>query len=373
MLVIGSGPAGLSAAHLLSEKQWDVTMIERAPFLGGGLQTYYHGGHPYTFGPRHFLTEDERVFEFLNRYVPMRLIGHQHINLSYVEPDSRFYHWPMHHDDIEQMPDREQIAQELQAVGEASKAGNFEEHWIRSVGPILYRKFAQSYSKKMWRVDSNSELDGFEFAPEGVGTKPSVRIRTGPKAAWASPGVISAFPYKMNGYNDYFEIATQNTEVHLNTVIEAYDVENYRVKIEGEWRTYDIIVSTLSPDILLNSVFGELRYVGRDFMKIVLPVEEVFPPDVFFLYYPNDERFTRIVEYKKFYQYEAPTTLLGLEIPSSNGRFYPFPGQKDQATAQQYFDILPERVFSIGRNGTYRYGVSIAECIGQSMQLATDL
>ena len=71
-LVIGGGFAGCSAAHqfaLLGE--WDVTLVEYSPFLGAGVRTQWYGGHPYTFGPRHFLTQNERVYQFLDQYLPI--------------------------------------------------------------------------------------------------------------------------------------------------------------------------------------------------------------------------------------------------------------------------------------------------------------
>lgn len=363
VLVIGGGFGGCCAAHLLSEKGWDITLVEKAPFLGGGCKTFVYGGHPYTYGPRHFLTQKEELFDFLNRYVPMRRIP-EHEFLTYIERDSNFYHFPIHKDEIDLMPDREKIYAELgNAVG-AESARNLEEYWLRSVGPTLYSKFIENYSKKMWQIESNTEITDFSFSPKGVA------LKTGPKAAWT--GAISAFPLKINGYDDYFDIAARDVNVLLNTTIEGYDVENYRVKIDGKWHTYDIIVSTTSPEIVLNNVFGPLRWIGRDFFKIVLPVEEVFPKNVYFLYYANEEPFTRIVEYKKFYRYESPTTLLGLEIPSFKNKLYPYPVHEDQEIAQKYFDALPDNVFSIGRAGSYRY-VDVGMIIEQCMDLTNSL
>ena len=363
VLVIGGGFAGCCAAHLLSEKDWQVTLIEQAPFLGGGCKTFRYGGHPYTFGPRHFLTREERLFEFLHRYVPMRRIP-EHEFLTYVERDPGFYHFPIHRDDVQLMPDHGRIEAELTDLDGVEGARNLEEYWIRAVGPTLYSKFIDAYSKKMWQVASNVEIDDFAFSPKGVA------LKTGPKAAWTE--AISAFPLAIDGYDEYFAIATRNTDVRLRTAIEAYDIERYRVQIGGEWRAYDIIVNTISPEIILNGVFGPLRWIGRDFLKVVLPVPEVFPPNVYFLYYANHEPFTRIVEYKKFYRYESPTTLIGIEIPSNRNALYPYPVRKDQALAQRYLDALPERVFSIGRAGSYRY-IDIDDIIAQCLALSERL
>jgi len=362
-LVIGGGMAGCCATHLLSEKGWEVSLVDSASFLGGGCKTFTHGGHPYTVGPRHFLTPDEHLFEFMNKYVPMRRIP-EHEFLTYVESDPGFYNFPIHVDDIDLMPDREKIKNELNTLSGAESAKNLEEYWIRSVGPTLYKKYIESYSKKMWQIDSNTEIDDYGFSPKGVA------LKSGPKAAWTE--AISAFPIKINGYDDYFDIATQNSEVHLNTWIQDFDVENSRVMINDQWQTFDIIVSSVSPEIPLKNAFGPLRWVGRDFLKIVLPMEEVFPENVYFLYYANQEPFTRIVEYKKFYKYDSPTTLIGIEIPSFSNNLYPYPIRKDQEHAQKYLDALPDNFYSVGRAAIYRY-IDIDDIIQQCLDLAEEL
>src|SRR6202023_902711 len=107
-------------------------------------------------------------------------------------------------------------------------------------------------------------------------------------------------------------------------------------------------VSTISPDQLFRNCYGELPYVGRDFHKIVLPTENAFPEHVYFLYYANDEKFTRLVEYKKFSHHKSPTTLIGMEIPSMNGKYYPLPMKSALAVAAKYHDEMPPEVFSLG-------------------------
>ena len=113
-LVIGGGFAGCASAHVLDlQGGWNVTLVESAPFLGAGNKTQWYGGHPYTFGPRHFLTRNEDVFEFLNKYCPLRRCG-EHIFLSYVESDEKFYNYPIHVDDIPLMPESNQILSEIE-------------------------------------------------------------------------------------------------------------------------------------------------------------------------------------------------------------------------------------------------------------------
>ncbi len=134
-------------------------------------------------------------------------------------------------------------------------------------------------------------------------------------------------------------------------------------------KKYDIVITSISPDFFFNYKHGQLKFIGRDFHKIVLPVKEAFPKNVYFLYYANKERFTRLVEYKKFTKHKSKTTLIGMEIPSKNGKHYPLPFKKEIKLAQKYLKSFPEWYFSIGRAGTYRYEVDIDDCIEQALEI----
>jgi UDP-galactopyranose mutase len=388
-LIIGGGFAGCAAAHQFALMGgWDVTLVETMPYLGAGVRTRYYGGHPYTFGPRHFLTPMEHVFSYVNDFVPMRRCQ-EHEFLTFIEQDNRFYHYPIHRDDIGHMPEAGRINEELAAINfaeiaklsqaEREKMGgaelrrlngakyakNFEEFWLYSIGRTLYGKFVEEYSKKMWMIESNTQIDDFLWSPKGV------EIKEGDRKAWDAS--ISAYPKALNGYDDYFDIATAKATVLLSTAIESYDIPKKTVVIKGEKRKFDVIVNTISPDLLFEKCFGELPYVGREIFPIVLPVEFVMPPNVFFCYYAGRERFTRIVEYKKFTLYQAPTTLITLEIPSRANKHYPMPFEAEKSRARQYFELMPENVFSIGRAGSYLYNVDIDNTIEHAMGVADKL
>ena len=139
--------------------------------------------------------------------------------------------------------------------------------------------------------------------------------------------------------------------VLLNTKIQNYDLSNKRVQFNNEWQTYDIIVNTIPPDVVFDYAFGELPFIGRDFYPFILPVEHVFPGDIYFLYYAGSGLATRCVEYKKLTRYKSKNSLLGLEIPSLSNRLYPLPIARYQALADKYFQSMPEGVYSCGRAG----------------------
>ena len=346
---------------------WDVTLVDSAPFLGAGNRTHWYGGHPYTFGPRHFLTRNESVYSFLNKYLPLRSVG-DHIFLTYIERDQQFYNFPIHRDDIQRMPDAAKIEGELSrlTLEGVQAAQNLEEYWAASVGKTLYDKFIETYSRKMWGVVDNTLIDDFGWSPKGV------TLKEGPRAAWDS--AISCYPHAPDGYNSYFDLSiAEVSNLRLGTTIERFDIPNKTVRLDGESKTFDIIVNTISPDILFEFCHGELPYMGRDIHNIILPVENVFPEHVYFLYYANQEKFTRLVEYKRFSGHKSPTTLIGMEVPSRNGRHYPMPFKSEYARADKYFGEMPDGVYSIGRAGSYRYAIDIDDCIEQAMKLAESL
>jgi UDP-galactopyranose mutase len=356
-LIVGAGFAGLSTAHLLNLKGgWEVTIVEASGELGAGVRTYWWGGHPYTFGPRHFLTQNEKVFEYLNKFLPLRRCA-EHEFISYVESDQQFYSYPINMDDIPKMPEAEKIFGELSQIQGQVKSANLEEYWINAIGPTLYDKFIKTYTEKMWRINSNTELDTFEWSPKGI------PLKSGSRAAWDT--AISAYPWSPRGYNDYFDLSVTDAQVHFKTRIEHYDLEKKRAFFNGAWNQFDAIVSTISPDQLFEYAHGELPFIGRDIHKFVLPVEFAFPENVYFVYYVNSEPFTRIVEYKKFTLHKSNSTLLAME--------YPLPIRSWQAVADKYLQSLPDGVYSIGRAGSYRYEVDIDDCIAQAMAVVESI
>jgi UDP-galactopyranose mutase len=360
-LIIGGGFAGCAAAHQFNlQGGWETTLIETSSYLGAGNRTQWWGGHPYTFGPRHFLTQNVEVYKFLDKFCPIRLCP-EHEFLTYVEKDNNFYSYPINRSDVNLMPDANEVHEELKTLVGVAEAKNLEDYWIGSVGKILYQKFISTYSKKMWMVDDNKKIDTFNWSPKGIA------LKEGNRAAWDS--AISGYPYAANGYDNYFDISTEGTKVLLNTRIDGYDIPKKRVNFNNNWHSFDVIINTISPDILFNECFGPLPFIGRDFHKIVLPQEFAFPDNVYFLYYANEEKFTRLVEYKKFTKHVSKNTLIGVEIPSMNGKHYPLPISAEIERAKKYKQLMPDEVFSIGRAGSYDYSIDIDNCIEQALEI----
>jgi UDP-galactopyranose mutase len=370
ILIIGGGIGGCACANILNDlENFEITLVEKSNFLGAGVRTFFYGGfHPYTFGPRHFLTKNKGVYEYFNKIIPMRSVNY-HEFITYAEKDNEFYHYPLNMNDIKKMPDKVKVKNELKnkKISKIIKAKNLEEYWINSIGETLYKKVIRDYNKKMWMTDDIKKIDTFNWSPKGATLKKSGETAE----AWEKKNVFSCYPIKLNGYNDYFDILyKKKIKIYLNSTVNVLNLEKKIFYINKNIKKkFDIIINTISPEYLLDSHFGELRYIGRDLQYIVFPQEFVFPGNVSFVYYAGKEKFTRMVEYKKFTNFKSKYSLIGLEFPSLNGKHYPLPFKKEINKAFKYLKNLPEWYFSIGRAGTYRYAVDIDDCIEQALEI----
>ncbi len=366
-LIIGSGFTGCMFAMMLKKKNWDVTVFDNASLVGGGVRTFYHGGHPFTYGPRHFIGPESnmKAFEFLNKIVPMRHI--KKMNYSYQQQEDMFASYPMHLDDVKNFKNSGDIFKELDNLPKETKAKNFEDFWIGRVGKTLYERFNKFYNLKAWQLKSNTEMDyGFEAT---VKRKP---LETGSRYEFPS-GYINAYPKATDGYNRFFDVSLDGCNIKLNTYITKVDLDKKIVHTKDDKFSGDMIISTVSPDFIFSYCWGELKYVGRDFYKIVLPNEKVLPEDVYFIYYPNEnEQQTRVTEFKKFTLHKSKNSLITLEVPSLKNKLYPTMIKKEVELAEKYLNALPKDVLSVGRMGTYRY-VDIDDIIMQGLEFYENL
>ena len=364
-IILGGGVTGCAVARELTERGVEVTLIEKNKYLGGGCHTFFWGGHPYTEGPRPFHVENDKIFSYINDIVPMRTFPL--LLDTYIERDRAFYSFPIHWDDIQQMPDRDKILQELENRPQENIATNLEDGWLNAVGPTLYSKYVKTYTEKMWEVESNKVFDDMSWSVKGT------PIQKGERTVELAKGKpVHAYPIEETGYNRFFEYCVKDARVILGQEAGRFDLEKKTVYVGEESLSADIVVSTIALDDLMNQAYGELRYMGRDFFPIVLPVEYAFRDGHHFIHYPNTEKYTRIVEYKSLTQHRAPDTLLVMEVPSHSNKLYSYKVSSEIAKAQKYKDALPAGVYSTGRLGTYSY-LNIGQCFECAWDLMDEL
>ena len=365
ILVLGAGMAGCTSGYLLAKQGHDVTVLEASRGYGGGNRTTWYGGHPYTFGPRVFFSRDEEVIQQLTSLVDIRQFETR--TWTYVEQDGSLYHYPLYAGDLPQMPDWPQVKAELDArSGSTPRTDNFENYWLDAIGPTLYGKFVDRYSKKMWGIESNRELGAdFEWVNRGTPIRDSdTRLYT---------DQFQGYPLARDGYNSYFErCLAAVSQVVFECDVQQLDGEAMTVHTSRGDFSADVVVNSIHVDNLFGFEYGRLRWCGRTFVKLVLPVRNAMPEDVTWIHYSGDEPYTRVTEFKKITGHEADDTLIGIEFPSQEGRFYPVQSAVERARYDQYRALFPDRFYSIGRLGSFKYK-GIPDAIRDALDVAKAL
>lgn len=346
VLILGAGFAGCTTAYLL-KKNFDVTVLEKNKLPGGGCRTYWYGGHPYTFGPRVFFTRDKEVIKLITDFLEIRKFYTK--TWSYVAKDQQFYHYPIYAGDFSKMPDYQTIRLQLEErKGNSPRTKNFETYWIDAIGPNLYQKFIDKYSKKMWGIKSNTELSAdFNWVNKGN------PIREKDTRLYGD--MFQGYPLAADGYNQFFDKALEGCKFVPECDIGSFDSETRKIKTSKGQFTGDIIINTLSVDKLFKNKFGVLKYGGRKMFKIVLPSPRVIPNDITWIHYTGNESFTRITEFKKITGHQSKNTLLGIETPSLGGQHYPVQTEEEKLKFSQYQKLFPKNFYSIGRLGSFSY------------------
>ena len=109
VLIIGGGFAGCASAEILSHmKNAKINIVEKSKFLGAGVRTFFYGGHPFTYGPRHFLTQRKEAYNYIKKFLKFHNCNN-HQFISYVEKDNQWYNYPINTKDIERMPDKKKL------------------------------------------------------------------------------------------------------------------------------------------------------------------------------------------------------------------------------------------------------------------------
>jgi UDP-galactopyranose mutase len=349
ILVLGGGVAGCSMAYYLGEKGYNVTVLDKNSRVGGLARTCYYSGHPYEFGP-HIWFWPGGPEEPINRTI-VDLTGDQLYYIdrrlfTWVESDNRKYRYPIHYNDIDEMPDRERIHSELSKnrdeklkliEAQLPELGNckFGDYFTEAIGPTLYEKFMANYTWKMWNIPGEeletsmvwadrfqgergapkthavSGYDPLKFEDHTLGK--GVRFQVYPKRGWNA--VWDAMVARATVVRDAIVgIRDEHKQPHVLTASgEQYFFSEYRA---------------VFCSIDLDTLWGEdaLPYTGRMMVPLLIPgLEHAFPEGAESVHYSSCEFQTRVTEMKVITRHDSPDTLILIEIPILPGASAHFP------------------------------------------------
>jgi len=339
ILVLGGGVAGSSIAYYLSEKGYDVTVLEKNRRVGGLARTCEYGGHPYEFGPHIWFWpggKEAPINDTIVRLTNDQLYYIERRLFTYVEPDRRKYRYPVHYRDVAFMPEREQIERELREHRDAQlklieaelpEIGNckFADYFTAAIGPTLYNKFMANYTWKMWNIPGDELETSMVWADrfQSESGAPTTRKVMGYDPLkfddhTLGKGIVFQV-YPKHGWN-----AVWNAMVARSTV-----VRDRVLGIESEYRNPYVLTEsgekyffadyhTVFCSIDIDQLWGDnaLPYTGRMMIPLLIPgLERAFPEGAESLHYAACEFHTRVTEMKTITRHESPDTLLLIEVP----------------------------------------------------------
>ena len=365
ILILGGGVAGASMAYYLTEKGYDVTIIEKNRRVGGLARTCYYAGHPYEFGPHIWfwpggkeapinatvvkLTNDELY------YIDRRLF-------TFVESDRRKYRYPVHYADVGLMPERDQIERELRENRDAQlkliderlpEIGQckFADYFTAAIGATLYNKFMANYTWKMWNIPGDELETSMVWADRFSASSEKGGAPTTSKVSGYDPlkfddqtlGKGIRFQvYPKHGWNAVWDAMVARATIVRDRVVGIRDEHRkpYVLLDSGE-KHYFGDYHTVFSSIDIDRLWGEdtLPYTGRMMIPLVIPgLAHAFPEGAESLHYSSCEFQTRVTEMKVITRHESPDTLILIEVPVLPGAAACFPANTvDYAIDQNLF------------------------------------
>src|SRR3954469_3821554 len=92
--IIGAGPAGLTAAYLLSRNKVDVTVLEADPvYIGGISRTAKYKGYHFDIGGHRFFSKSKEVEDFWSEILPDDMLDRPRSSRIFYR--GKFFSYPL--------------------------------------------------------------------------------------------------------------------------------------------------------------------------------------------------------------------------------------------------------------------------------------
>jgi protoporphyrinogen oxidase len=157
VIVVGAGPAGLTAGYLLTKNNAKRTLILEADpeYVGGISRTERHRGYSFDIGGHRFFTKSKAVEEFWAEILPHGFPWRSRSSKIFF--GRKFYAYPLHA--LEALSNLGAVESALCVLSYAKarmrpvrNPASFHEWVANQFGERFYRLFFKSYTEKVWGI-----------------------------------------------------------------------------------------------------------------------------------------------------------------------------------------------------------------------------
>jgi protoporphyrinogen oxidase len=156
-VVIGAGPAGLTAAYQLCKAHVRPIVLEADPtYVGGISRTVVYKGYRFDIGGHRFFSKSKEVEDLWTEILPDDMLTRPRTSRIYY--GGKFYSYPLRA--LEALHNLGPL-EAARCVASYAKArlrptpnpGNFEDWVVNQFGERLYSIFFKTYTEKVWGMD----------------------------------------------------------------------------------------------------------------------------------------------------------------------------------------------------------------------------
>ena len=324
VFVIGAGPAGLTAAYLLTEQGIPTTVIEADPtYVGGISRTASYKDFLFDIGGHRFFSKSKEVVDLWKEILPDDFI--ERPRLSRIYYNGSFFSYPLKA--FEALNNLGYVQSALCVLSYLHKQAfptanpeSFHDWVANQFGERLFSIFFKTYTEKVWGM-SCDEISADWAAQRIKGldlwSAMSNALRNSlPRAALPKKGgqqiktLIESFQYPRKGPGMMWDAAARQVKarggrIHMGTRLESLRW-NPRAKrwtigaitADGEWKAFSAghvissapireLVGSIHPEPACKAAAERLRY--RDFLTVALIVDkpDLFPDNWIYIHEPS--------------------------------------------------------------------------------------
>ena len=233
LIIIGAGPAGLTAAYQLSESNKKVLVLEKKSQVGGLAETKVFGPYRYDIGPHRFFTKNKEVYELF-----LEMLGNDAVSVdrkTRILFNNSYFDYPLTPlNALFGLGVSESVVigfsylfARVKSYLSISKINNFEDWVVDRFGKKLFNNFFKNYTEKVWGI--NCKDIGSDWAAQrikGLSLSTAIKFALFPNSKKRPKTLVDKFYYPRLGAGMLWEkfeehITNKGIEVLKNKKVTA--------------------------------------------------------------------------------------------------------------------------------------------------------